>query len=796
MCILVRMKKITLLFSFLVLCFCGFCQFKQSIRGKITDIESKLPLSGVNIEIHKDSLFVGGAQSDDAGNYAIPNVPLGRVSMVVKLFGYGQFIDPNLDITSAKELIINIDLEEAPNKLNEVVVTAFDKIKTNNQMATVSARLFSIDEASRYPGSRGEPSRMASNFAGVNGSDDANNDIIVRGNSSAGVLWRVEGVDIPNPNHFPTLGSTGGPVCMLNSKLITNSDFFTGAFPAEYGNSNAAVFDVRFKNGNNERHEFTADIGVLGAEFSAEGPLNKTTKSSYIAAYRYSTLKLFNALKIPIGTSFIPQYQDLSFKFNFPMKKNSSMTFFGIMGSSKIDILLSQSKLNSPEIYSGNNYDEYTSNAMAVVGLSFSKTLNNTTYYKLILSGSILIDRLKLNLIYRKPDFSIDSIVFNSAHTYDDRKFALHWFVNKKINPRVTLKAGIITNLYHVIYIDTAMDDSIKAMVRRYDANDYFLLLQPYAQTKIKITDKLSFNVGVNMLYSNINNNSFAVNPRAGMRWNFSSNKTLSFGYGWHSQSMTWYYYYQQQHLPDGSYALHNKDISFYHSQHFVLAFDWSCAKNMRLKAETYYQYLYDVPVGATPSSYSILNQALPISLANKGRGRNYGLEVTLEKFFSKNYYYMTTFSLYQSEYSGSDRHWYNTNFNGHYILNILGGKEFKVSQKNILGAGTKITFAGGQRYGPVDTAATVLNKLVTQVDAQTNTLQFDPYFRCDLRIYYKINHKKITHEISFDLVNIFNTKNVLSLAYGPDPSNPSGYTINKNYQLGFLPLFNYKIDF
>ena len=774
----------------------GFAQLKQSVRGKISDIESKLPLSGAAIEIRKDSVFVNGAQSDEDGNYNIQNIPLGRISITVKQFGYGQFINPNVEVTAAKEIIINIELEETPNKLNEVVVTAFDKIKTNNQMSTVSARLFNIDEASRYPGSRGEPARMASNFAGVNGSNDANNDIIVRGNSSAGVLWRVEGVDIPNPNHFPTLGSTGGPVCMLNAKLITNSDFFTGAFPAEYGNANAAVFDVRFKNGNNERHEFSADIGVLGASFSAEGPLNKTAKSSYIAAYRYSTLKLFNALKIPIGTSFIPQYQDLSFKFNFPIKKKSTLTFFGIMGSSKINILLSQTKENSPEIYSGNNYDEYTSNAMGILALSFSKTINSTAYYKIIISGSVLIDRLKLNLIYRKPNFSIDSIVFNSAHIYDDKKYSMHGYINKKFSTRTTLKTGFIGSVFHVNYIDTARVENTMAIIRRYDAKSNFLLLQPYVQTKIKLTEKLAIHAGVNLIYSTINQHSLAINPRLGARWNFAPTKTLSFGYGWHSEAMTWYYYFQQQQQPDGNYLLKNKNISFYHSQHLVLAFDWSCAKDLRFKAETYFQYLYDVPVSVYPSSYSILNQNLPVTLINKGLGRNYGVEITLEKFFTKKYYYMVTFSLYQSEYTGSNGHWYNTNFNGHYILNLLGGKEFKINEKSILGSGAKITFAGGQRYGPVDTVATVKNKLVTSIDDKTNTLKFDPYFRCDWRIYYKINRPKITHEISFDFVNIFNTKNVLSLAYGPDPNNPSGYTINKNYQLGFLPLFNYKIDF
>ena len=179
---------------------------------------------------------------------------------------------------------------------------------------------------------------MASNFAGVQGADDSRNDIVVRGNSPIGVLWRLEGVDIPNPNHFAIAGTTGGPVSIINNKYLSNSDFFTGAFPAEYGNSIAGVFDLNMRRGNNEQHEFSGQLGFLGTELFAEGPINKSKKSSYLGSFRYSTLQLFQFMNLSIGTSAVPNYFDGGVKLSFP-KGTSIINVFAIGGKSNIDIL-------------------------------------------------------------------------------------------------------------------------------------------------------------------------------------------------------------------------------------------------------------------------------------------------------------------------------------------------------------------------------------------------------------------------------------------------------------------------
>ena len=232
----------------------------QTIRGIVIDNQSKTALIGVSVVLLNTENFNGNA-TDSNGNFRLEKIPVGRQSIKATYVGYRERII-QLILTSGKETVITIEMEESVVQGKEVVIIAErEKTKAINEMATVSARSFTIEETSRYAGSRNDPARMASNYAGVSGANDSRNDIIIRGNSPQGVLWRLNGLDIPNPNHFGSLGSTGGPVGILNNNVLDNSDFLTGAFPAEYGNALAGVFDLRMRSGNNEKHEHMFQLG-------------------------------------------------------------------------------------------------------------------------------------------------------------------------------------------------------------------------------------------------------------------------------------------------------------------------------------------------------------------------------------------------------------------------------------------------------------------------------------------------------------------------------------------------------
>ena len=351
----------------------GFSQITQTIRGKIIEKETQTEIVGADVYLTTDTTKKVGTTTDVNGDFRLENVEIGRHSLKISFIGYNDVFLSNIIVDAGKEVILNIEMEEKVNVKDEIVVTANKQGESNNEMSSGSSRSFTIEETNRYSGSRGDPARMASNFAGVQGADDSRNDIVIRGNSPLGLLWRIEGIDIPNPNHFAVPGTTGGAISILNNKIFGQSDFMTGAFAAEFGNANAGVFDIRLRNGNNEKYEFTGQLGFLGTELAGEGPINKNTGSTFLFTYRYSTLKIFESFNIKLGTSAVPNYQDASFKLTFPTKKGAYFSVFGVGGMSNINIKLSDKPIDEIEIYGDSDRDQFFSTSTGIFGTTYSK---------------------------------------------------------------------------------------------------------------------------------------------------------------------------------------------------------------------------------------------------------------------------------------------------------------------------------------------------------------------------------------------------------------------------------------
>lgn len=773
----------------------------QSIRGTIVDKDSRATLPGANVLLYQDTVFIGGTVSDLDGNFRLDG-PVGRVNLLVKFIGYKDYTLSNLVVSSGKEVLLQIDLEESAQALEEIVISGYRKGEVINEMATVSVRSFTVEETDRYAGSRGDPARMASNFAGVQGADDSRNDLVIRGNSPIGVLWRLESVDIPNPNHFAIAGTTGGPVSIINNKYLSNSDFFTSAFPSEYGNATAGVFDLLMRKGNDEQFEFSGQLGFLGTELFAEGPINQEKKSSFLLSYRYSTLQLFQSFNIRIGTEAVPQYQDGAFKFNFPLK-NGSVSIFGIGGKSNIDILVSEYETAEEiELYGDSDRDQYFGTSMAVTGISYGHKINDRTFGKATLAYTYQENHANHELVFRNPAFVIDSIIPNMGYSFQDQKLAGIYNLNHKIDNRNSFKTGITLERYMLMHVDSNLNFNNWQFDNRYDYQDAAYLMRGYYQWKHKFNDQFHVVGGLHAMMFTLNSNSKSLEPRIAAQYNLQDGKSINAGVGLHSQMLPTYQYTYQVEQSDGSFERINEDIGFVRSIHSVLGYEQPIADNIRMKLETYYQYLYDVPVEMTASAFSLANEGsgfarfFPGPLENTGTGRNYGVELTLEKYFSNQYFFLITGSLYDSRYVGSDGVDRPTNFNGHYAANILAGREFQISQKHGFSASTKITWAGGRRTSPIDTAATLAARELVFIDSLTNSEQLRDYFRLDLRLAYKINTGKITHELAIDLVNVLDVQNILGLTYAPDPTNPDAYPVKEEYQLGFLPIFYYKIDF
>lgn len=781
----------------------------QTLRGNVIDKEAGKPLDGVTVIILKDSIVVGNTITDASGDYRIDKVPVTRVNISFSYLGYKKAFISNVLINSAKEMILNVEMESAVETKQEVVITGGRKGETINEMAVLSARAFSTEETERYAGSRGDPARMASNYAGVSGTDDSRNDLVVRGNSPFGILYRVENVVIPNPNHFAVAGATGGSVGILNNRMLTTSDFMTGAFPAEYGNAVAGVFDIRLKSGNNQRHEYTVQLGLMGAELTGEGPISKKNKSSYLFNYRYATLEGLVKLGIDIGTEAIPKYQDLQFKLNFPMKNGDNLSVFGIGGYSLINFITSnKTKPAERDIYASRDQDEYFRAGLGILGATYTHRVNDHEYSKTSLAISTQYNKNNFNRVIRHIDstsgnFVVDTMYPKLAYYFVNNRYTLSYLRNNKISPRSAIRYGIGVEMLQPVFVDSILlEPQYNAGLADFTwkkrlnyTQGIHLLFQPYIQWKYSINEKLSTVTGLHFQYFTLNH-SYSIEPRFSIKWQFKPNQSIAFGTGLHSQMLPVYQYFVQ----DDKGNHYNKNLDFMRSFHAVIGYDVFFKKDIRIKAEIYFQQLWGLPVDTYATSYNMLNEGsgfdrfFPGRLTNKGLGRNMGIEFTLEKFFTRNWFFMFSGSLYDSRLQAGNGKWYNSDFNGQYILNALGTKEFKWTKKkriNTIGIGGKITFGGGQRYTPYDTTLSQQSEDPVVIDSLRNMRQFKPYFRFDIKINYRCNTKRFTHEVGIDLVNITMQKNILRMAY-VSPQQPQ----NEVYQLGFLPLFYYRLDF
>ena len=834
-------KYITLFLSFCI----GLVAMaqNQTVRGVLRDKESQTVIA--NAKVFFEGPITNPPASFEAttntkGEFVFTQVPVGRYALAVEAKDYQIFSTNNIVVTSGKEVILSYELEQIIERVGEVTIKGKGKgDKPNNDAALISARLFTVDETDRFAGSRGDPARMASNFAGVQGADDSRNDIVVRGNSPQGILWRMEGIDIPNPNHFAIPGTTGGSVSIINNKILGNSDFFTGAFPAEYGNANAGAFDLKLRNGNNQKKEFSSQLGLLGWDALAEGNLGKKGGASYLVTYRYSTLAMFSKLNIPLGTDAVPNYQDYSFKLNFPLKNNKgNLSFFGIGGWSNIDINISKDTLSSAELYGDNDRDQLFASKMHIAGSSFQYNLNKNSYVKATVAMSSQNVTAEHRLVFRKvigteiikgdtfQKYQNDSFKRNLSYEFDTKTIAAHAFYNKKFSAKSSMRAGLQLTQYRYMFDDSALNFNPTSPLYwkfsvRWNANGNAFMAIPYVQWKYKFSPAFTISTGVQMQSYKVqydpNNTplgnsvggekqSYTSNSgpllRFGARYQLSKRDALNLGLGMHSQNQSAYVYYYQK---PGNSSPHNLNMGLSKSNHAVLGWDHQMGKASRIKVETYYQQLSNLPVerlmasnGYKGSSFSLANTGsgfsrfFPDSLENTGIGKNYGIEFTIERFFSKGFYYLASLSVFDAQYQGSDKQWRSSDFNTDYAANGLIAKEFVFKNKNSLNIGGKVTFAGARRFSPMDTLNTIYEREYVENSALKNTQRFgSPYRRFDVRIAYRINAKKVSHEIAFDLVNVTNRKNVLKYSY----IDTAPYA-RETYQLGFLPLFYYKLDF
>ena len=753
----------------------------QNLSGVILDENTLTPIPSANIVVLNTKPLLG-TSSNFEGEFTLLNVPLGRHNIQVSSLGYEPVIITNVLVTSAKEGKISVTLKEITAQLNEIVITPkVHKEKPLNKTALVSARLLSVEEANRYAGGFDDPARLASSFAGV-ASNISNNAIIIRGNAPKFIQWKMEGIEIPNPNHFADLGTFGGGgLTALSSNLLANSDFFTGAFPSEYNNAISGVFDMKMRKGNNSKHEHSAEVGLIGIDFASEGPLNKNKNSSYLINYRYSTLGLMSSLlpEDAQGTN----YQDLAFKLNFYTEKAGSFSLWGLGlidnsgTTAEKDVALWE--------YKRDRQNEKAKQFMGAAGIKHRYIFKNNAYINstLAISASGIkfkTDQLDTNLI-AVPENEIKNSNYN---------ITFKSVLNKKFNKFHTNRTGFsaVGMHYDLLLKETKNTTQLETVVSK---NGFSALLSGFTNSTFSF-NKITLNAGINVQLFSLNN-SYTIEPRLGVSYQINQKNKLSFGYGLHSRIEQLHTYFVKDPITN---TTPNKELDFTKAHHFVASYDWSLSNNIHLKVEPYFQYLYDIPY-IKNSTTSLLNVEKDWfdndTYINGGKGKNYGVDITLEKYINNGLYYLFTASVFNSEYKTDTNTWYNTRFNRNYLMNFLIGKEYTVGQRNqnLLSINLRFSFQGGDRYSSIDIANSNATQDVVYNKTNPFTKQADNSFVSHITVNYQWNKKKTTQKLSLKIINATNYEEFLGHRY-----NLKKQQVDLYKEALLIPNLSYKISF
>lgn len=747
--------------------------YEQIIRGKIRDKQTLQPIREVSITLNPGNRVTF---SDSEGRFQFPKMLVGRYTIKFSHLIYGFLEIPLIELTSGKEINLPIDLEEKPVFLNEVTIVAERaKDRSKNELALVSSRQFSLAEANRYAGGFQDPARMSLNFAGVtNAGSDQNNEIIIRGNSPKGLLWRMEGIEIPNPNHFGDgQGSTSGIISMINSTSLANSDFMSGAFPAEYGNASSGVFDLSLRRGNSVKKEWMAQLSVVGIDIAVEGPLGKEG-GSYRAGARYSTLELLlksGLVNINSG-NFKPAYRDLNYTIEVPIKKAGAITFWGIAGANNTEDEKQTTK-------------DYSNGLMGAFGISYKLPLKHGHFSTVI------------GLTQESTQISKDEIIANTWKNTRDQEYQypnirisnsyLH-----KFNGTLSMKIGMNVNQLGFELRENRWDG--KKMVNYLNERDQTYYFQQYGQIIKKWNSKFQTTIGLHAYQFSLNQSS-GIEPRLALSYENNSGGRLGFGLGLHSRLEPISTYLYKKYQLNGIFVQPNKNIKPSQSMHQVVSYDQRIGENTRLKIEAYYQNIDRVPVDSLRTGlFSMVNYTSGIPnqvLENAGRGENKGIEFTLERFFANDFYYLITASIFDSKFQNKDNVWRNTQYNNRFAGNVLIGKDFKLAKQKALSINIRYLLRGGNRYTPINLVESIKKNSTINIFSKAFEAQYPNFERIDFSVAYRINRARHTWSIRADLQNILNVSNVIEERYD---SGIKAFAYR--YALPLIPIFSGRLEF
>jgi len=773
----------------------------QTVRGRVIDEASQQPLVGATVKVFFNDKAVGGGNTNESGQYKIANIPVGRLSLEVTYIGYATYKKDNLRLIASASLVHDVPMQAVIMTAEGGVVYAKRDPSKPRVEGIPSGRAITPEVNKIVPGAVDDPSRLVQAFPGVQASQDNNTDLVIRGNSPAGLLWRLEGIDIPNPNHFARKGNTGGGITAFSAQVLGESDFASGAWSAEYGNAYSGVFDMRFRKGNNEERKYRFRMALIGIDASAEGPFKKG-RGSYLVNYRYSTLGILNDLGFRlVGERIDNNFQDLSFNIVLPSEdQNTTWTLFGFGGLSEeiwdpIEDSLGWSRdyrtdrtfttqTGATGITFTHVFTEKNSYLRAVVAASGSRVMDN--------DDTLDVRRLGLVDPFAPNDPELANTLDRGPwerEDYRDWRISSHVFYNQKIGDYSNFRAGVMG-----AHINFAFDQrrdpigtEIDSLVSLVNGSGSSQLLQAYSQFYLSLSPRWRLRPGVHAMYLTLNG-SFEIDPRISLSFNATENQSFTLAYGIYSSI-----------LPLGNYFTEvegvrvNEDLDMVRSHHFLAGYDLTFGQDRyKLSVQTYMQRLFQVPVvPSADSAFWLLNRRdgyATQDLVSEGRGLNYGLDVVLERRFQAGLFYLLTGSLYQSLYSTRiPDTLFNTRYNGYFSLSLMGGKEWTFKDTSSFMLSGRLVWNGGQRFSPIDAAASAEAGYRVEPPLLTYSELLGQYFRID----GKISYRKKNWNLFLEVQNMTARLNPRDQIW----DSSQNIVVNRN-QAGLIPNIGFTLDF
>ena len=743
------MKKNVLLLLLLGLLTTVSAQPTHRIKGTVIDKASRQPLEFINVLV----LGLGrGGVTDAEGHFNIGEVPPGIYRLQASAVGYKTILTPEY-IVSTKDLTIQIETEENLTELEGVTVTASPFRR--DPESPVGLRVIGLQEIEKSPGANRDISRIVQSYPGVAFSPAGyRNDLIVRGGSPSENRFYLDGVEIPNINHFSTQGASGGPVGIINADLIREVNFYTGAFPTDRGNAMSSVLDFKLRDGDMERNSLKATLGASEVSLASNGHIGK--KTSYLVSVRQSYLQfLFDMLGLP----FLPTFTDAQFKLKTRFNANNELTILGLGGidnmklNTKLDgekaeyILSYLPKIQQETFTLGAVYRHYAGIHVQSVVVSHSYLNNRNTKYLNNDESSTDNLSLKLRSVEQETKFRIENT---------------STFGNWKINFGANLDYSQYTNTtFQRVYIDEG---------RTFDYHTYLGMWRwgifgtiNYATTDERFTASLGVRTDANNFSSGMKGMGDQLSPRLSLSYRLTDGLYLSGNAGLYYQLPP----YTGLGFKDNNGAWVNKYLRYMSVSQESLGLSWHPGNTFELSAEGFYKQ-YDkipfsiadgIPLACKGNDYGVIGNE---ALSSTAQGRAYGIEILMKWLIAKKLNLASSFTLFKSEYRNNKQSEYIASaWDNRYIFNMSGTYNFPHNWS----LGMKISCIGGAPYTPYDVEN---SSLVTAWNAQGrpyydytkyNTGRLPTFGQLDVRVDKTFYLKRCMLGFYIDLQNVTNSK-------------------------------------